>query len=391
MNIFKILASNDGSINEPNVSSFLAYLLDPNENHGLDSVFLEYFLAPILLNHREAFKELIIQNRVRDLSKRSPFEIRVQAEIKVVLESEGERSKTRDIDILIEIFHRKQPNRPRFSFCVENKIKDGAINKGSHQLFEEISGLINLYTDQYEGQTSTSEAFPAVALIFLTPKKTKRAVEEFQELEHQLTASRLDIPRYHMTWGLEDIQEEGNHHVTAMLNKTLQEEAAGNIEPVYDYTKHTVKSFLTFIKSDFQSYKEEKSAITERKDYGKAVPEYYLDVYNQLEFDVDYPIAEIKKKVAQLIMETSGNDIRKNTLDGQLIVSIVNNRNRRHYSVIDPQKDEINLFYYPDEKDKKVIRKLNPSQPPTGISIYWKDPGSEGSLGRCLVTDIYPK
>jgi len=29
MNIFRILSSNDGSINEPNVSSFLAYLLNP--------------------------------------------------------------------------------------------------------------------------------------------------------------------------------------------------------------------------------------------------------------------------------------------------------------------------------------------------------------------------
>lgn len=40
MNIFRILSSNDGSINEPNVSSFLAYLLDPSEDHGISNLFL---------------------------------------------------------------------------------------------------------------------------------------------------------------------------------------------------------------------------------------------------------------------------------------------------------------------------------------------------------------
>lgn len=393
MNIFKILASNDGSINEPNVSSFLAYLLDPNENHGLESVFLEYFLSPIIFSDKEAFKELIIQNRVRDLSKRSPYEINVQAEITVVLESDGGKAKTRDIDILIEIYNRNEPNRPRFSFCIENKIKDGAINKGSHQLYEEICGLTNYYLNQYETASATalSAQFPTISLVFVTPKRTKRAVDEFLELEQKLVGDRRKLPSFHMTWGLDEYKEEGNDHVIAMLNRTLQEEAAGNIEPIYDYTKHTLKSFLTFIKSDFQSYKEEKSAITERKDYGRTIPEYYGDVYEKLDFDVDYSAADIKKMVGQLVLETSGKEIRKNTLDGQLIVSIVNNRNRRHYSVIDPQKDEINLFYYPDEKDRKVIRKFNRNEPPAGVMIYWKDSGSEHGLGQILATDIYPK
>jgi len=43
MNIFRILSSNDGSINEPNVSSFLAYLLDPNEDHGFQVFYYKVF------------------------------------------------------------------------------------------------------------------------------------------------------------------------------------------------------------------------------------------------------------------------------------------------------------------------------------------------------------
>ena len=41
MNIFRILSSNDGAIKEPNVSSFLAYLLNPNEDHGISGMLLK--------------------------------------------------------------------------------------------------------------------------------------------------------------------------------------------------------------------------------------------------------------------------------------------------------------------------------------------------------------
>ena len=48
MNIFKTLASGSGSINEPNVSAFLGYLLNPKEDHGLGDAFLKKFLEPLL-------------------------------------------------------------------------------------------------------------------------------------------------------------------------------------------------------------------------------------------------------------------------------------------------------------------------------------------------------
>ena len=55
MNIFRVLAQGDGSINEPNVSAFLGYLLNPGEDHGLDSLFLEEFLK----QHYEFCKKFI--------------------------------------------------------------------------------------------------------------------------------------------------------------------------------------------------------------------------------------------------------------------------------------------------------------------------------------------
>ena len=53
MNIFKILSSYNGSIKEPNISSFLAYLLDLNEDHGLSDLLLKNIILDFQnQNHR---------------------------------------------------------------------------------------------------------------------------------------------------------------------------------------------------------------------------------------------------------------------------------------------------------------------------------------------------
>jgi hypothetical protein len=212
MNIFKVLSSNDGSINEPNVSSFLAYLLDPNENHGLGSRFVESFLSPIILNNVEQYKELIYSNRVRDLSRNSLYQVRVQAEVKVMSSKDGNKRRTRDIDILIEIFERNLLHSvPKFSFCVENKIKDGAIIKGDNQLYEEIIGLRNYYNSPLSNSPQ-----PLVSFIFLTPTITKRAAEEFNELLLSLEEELLSVTCFHMTWGIEKEGKE-QHSITNLL------------------------------------------------------------------------------------------------------------------------------------------------------------------------------
>ncbi|NLV68389.1 MAG: PD-(D/E)XK nuclease family protein [Spirochaetes bacterium] len=55
MNIFRILSSYDGSINEPNVSAFLAYLLDPYSNHGIAGLLLQKILGEFLIKEKTFF------------------------------------------------------------------------------------------------------------------------------------------------------------------------------------------------------------------------------------------------------------------------------------------------------------------------------------------------
>ena len=85
MNIFRILSSNDGSINEPNVSSFLAYLLDPIEDHGISSLLLQEFLSDIAEIDKDFLSKIKYDNRIADLSKYSGYSINIIPELTVNL------------------------------------------------------------------------------------------------------------------------------------------------------------------------------------------------------------------------------------------------------------------------------------------------------------------
>ena len=60
MNIFKILSSGDQKLKEPAVTSFLAFLLDPYESHGLKAELLNKILKPIAESDIVKFKDLIV-------------------------------------------------------------------------------------------------------------------------------------------------------------------------------------------------------------------------------------------------------------------------------------------------------------------------------------------
>ena len=131
MNIFKILSSYDGSIKEPNISSFLAYLLDLNEDHGLSDLLLKSLIHDFKNQNSNYFAK--INN---DLTQ---FDVRINPEYSVFV-----GNKRRDIDIVVEIYSENK-EEPLYALCIENKITDNSIQKKDSQLKEEFEGLNKEY------------------------------------------------------------------------------------------------------------------------------------------------------------------------------------------------------------------------------------------------------
>ena len=228
MNIFKILSSGDGSIKEPNVSAFLGYLLDPNKEHGLKDFLLRKVIEPIVSEDEPL--GLLINGNIVNLTNDSDFKIEVELEKKVIISSGNKR----DIDIVISIFEKTEL---KFILCIENKIRASSVTK--NQLNEQLEGI--------------KKEFPEtqIGFIYLTPESCPKCKEEYCEFK----TKHENIPATHLFWS-SDIYD--------WMIDMLVEESKGEIEPIFEYSKYTIKAFMNFIQTDFQSYKDEKRNINKR-------------------------------------------------------------------------------------------------------------------------------
>lgn len=350
MNIFRILSSNDGSINEPNVSSFLAYLLDPNEDHGISSLLLQELLYDIKGINNEFLSKIQYNNRIADLSKYSGYSINIIPELSVNLEKKGKK-KRRDIDIIIEIIDNKT-NEIIYSICLENKITDSSIIKDDSQLEDELKGLENYYSE--------SNFTPEIYIIYLTPMPSNASSNSFEKLEYE--------KKYHLFW---------DNHENSIFNKLIKifdKERDGLIDPINNQSSYLIKSFLSFIQTNFKSYIEERKEKLEKKNYGKPVIDLLKDFSKTLNSSEEYTIDYIRNKFSEYVLNLSGIELHNSTRNAHISLSIVNEKNRGHYNVKRPDDERKNIFRFSNNSRKKI--KLYNPKIDTEISIYYK--GEDG-------------
>ncbi len=346
MNIFRILSSNDGSINEPNVSSFLAYLLDPNEDHGISSLLLQELLNDITKINNEFLTKIQYNNKIADLSKYSGFSINIIPELSVNLEKKGKK-KRRDIDIIIEIIDNKT-NDIIYSICLENKITDSSINKNDSQLEDELKGLENYYSE--------SNFMPEIYIIYLTPTPSNASSYSFEKLGYD--------KKHHLYW---------DNHENSVFNKLIKifnDERDGIIDPINNQSSYLIKSFLSFIKTNFKSYIEERKEKLEKKNYGKPVIDLLNDFSKTLNSNEEYTIDFIRNKFSEFVLSISGIELHNSTRNAHISLSIVNEKNRGHYNVKRADDERKNLFQY-SYNSRKRIKLFNP-EIDAEIDIYYK-------------------
>ena len=187
MNIFEVLSQGKGSINEENISSFLAYLLDPNEDHGLYTEFLERFLAQLGLKSSEIDSD--------------NFDITLEFPVKT--------DKKYYIDLIFETNN--------YIIAIENKILESSKRK--NQLQNEYDGL-------KESEFYKEIGRKPIIMVSLSPKNTD---EDIRQEENDC------------------LKELAWQEVLDILIKILEDENKCKINPINEYTKHTIKAFINFM------------------------------------------------------------------------------------------------------------------------------------------------
>lgn len=250
MNIFKILANGHGTVSETNVSAFLGYLLDPNADHGIGYEFLNLFL-----------EEVLSEKNTSDETDFKPYQYDYQVFFEQKFK-ETNNNKSEAIDICIVCYETKNEGKSmsvmsdfisnnkeiKSVFLIENKIK-GEPTKG------QLSNQFLAFKDQFS-EIKPDFNIDNIHSVYITPE-TIKFNKEFDTNTNKIQN------KTHLHWNNND---DENNSIKKLLQEILIKEANYEIDPLNEYTKHTIKAFIQFINNDFKSIKEEKSERKSNQD-----------------------------------------------------------------------------------------------------------------------------
>ncbi|MBM5574013.1 PD-(D/E)XK nuclease family protein [Deefgea sp. CFH1-16] len=209
MNIFQVLSQGKARLHEPSMSAMLGYLLDSSEDHGLGGdAFVRVFLAQLGVEH---FAEILRANFINSrVALEEPYQL-----------INGAR---KEIDIELTLLG--NDDALLYRIIIENKIKVGAANP--KQLCEYYQAIVE------DGAFNNEK----VMMVFLTPEsKNTVLVAEYENL------TRLQVG-HHKAWLFWYSATATQASMVTLLRQVLLAEACGEINPINEYMRHTLKAFI---------------------------------------------------------------------------------------------------------------------------------------------------
>jgi len=236
MNIFEVLNQGNSRLHEPSISAMLGYLLDTRRDHGLGDTFFKEFLS--LLN------EEINDKRFNKYLNRSFIDTDVLLEEPYELNG---LSKYIDIQISILNKDKLDDNQEDFRIIIENKVKDSSTSEGQ-------------LSSYYQAIIEDENTIDNLAIVYLTPFSKR------QSLKNEFKSLGLKSSKHIKSWLQWNNNENG---IIKILKKILKKESVGEISPINEYTRHTIKAFILFLNATVTSSKDRSYRFGE--DIGEIV------------------------------------------------------------------------------------------------------------------------
>lgn len=286
MNIFKILANGDGSINEANVSAFLGYLLNPYADHGLGFEFLDSFLKQVEIQDGNFYTqkydyEIFFEQAFKIKDK--PKQI-VDIVVLCINNNFGAKKESYVKSTL------SNNKKVEYIFLIENKIKK--TSKKSNQIDDQKEATSTDLSNIPEIDIDTNKIYS----IYLTPKdvtfidefekfdsatkkhifwkdtgKTKKRglLEILENIKESIDKKEIDSSNLNTKQTLSEILKncikkeaetnvKNKYTILDILKDIIEKEASTEIDPINEYTKQTIKAFIQFVENNFKSEKQEK-------------------------------------------------------------------------------------------------------------------------------------
>lgn len=226
MNIFKVLASGRKSFPEELASAVLAWFLNPRMEHGLGYQFIWEFISELAKSDAaiaDIKKELVLRLR-SEHDKEVKFNCLLECPV-----------GTAFIDIVLGIESGSGAG-DKWIISIENKIYGTSVTSG--QLQREYNGL----REKFKNGT--------IVMIYLVPTDGDLgSKEEFDRLSVKGQDKQIL-----MSWQ----KSSGGPSIVTAIQNILASEASGAIDPIPEYTRHTLKALLSFIQNNFSGYEYER-------------------------------------------------------------------------------------------------------------------------------------
>lgn len=212
MNIFSVLSTGKSNLHEPSISAMFAYLLNPNQDHGLGRKVINNFLK--LSNINKTYENFIDDETIK-------FEIDLEVPYKY-------KNKRNDIDIQIKILDSSYNEIHRI--IIENKIKQGAANP------KQLNSYYQAVIKDKDNDDSFDLKEEDLSAIFLTPKPNRGLKDEFYNLNIK--------NKVWLYWNNEKTEEIT---IVKLIQNILKLEQEAKISPINEYMRHTLKAFTYYI------------------------------------------------------------------------------------------------------------------------------------------------
>ena len=234
MNIFQVLSQGKSRLHEPSMSAMLGYLLDSNRDHGLGDAFVRQFLSAV---DGERFAPILAQEFINaQVTLEEPYELN------------GNR---KDIDVQMLILDERKNIQHRI--IIENKIKLGAAR--ASQLKE-----------YYAAVTRDEKELNDLTFVFLTPESNNPQLHaEF----NNLILTNNKHAKYWLHWS------SSGKCVVSITRDILSLESTGQINPINEYIRHTLKAFAMHCATTTDLFRQK--TMRSGEDIGEIVDETKIE------------------------------------------------------------------------------------------------------------------
>jgi hypothetical protein len=225
LNLFKVMASGKKSFLEEQASAIISWFMNPRMEHGLGFLFLSRFVNE--LQTCEPGLSDIAGKLINQLRSDSDKELKWSCKLEYNV-----------LDAFVDIvFYLDE-----WIIAIENKIYANSASD-ERQLVKEYEGLQKLNPGKNIG------------IIFLVPYTAQDGdlINPKIQTKYAALPDSLDGQNFKqlVTWQKNIL---GFPSISKIIESILMDEAKGLIEPIPEYTRHTLKALNVFINSEFEGY-----------------------------------------------------------------------------------------------------------------------------------------